>query len=79
MRLRPLAEPYPYLILDARYERVREGGVIASQAVLIAIAVDADGRRQVLGVELANRESGKEDARASCCARDEEGPFGAVL
>ena len=33
-------------------------GVIASQAVLVAIAVDADGRRQVLGVELANRESG---------------------
>jgi putative transposase len=55
---RPLAEPYPYLILDARYERVCEGGVIASQAVLVAIAVDADGRRQVLGVELANRESG---------------------
>src|ERR1700744_2481199 len=55
---RPLAEPYPYLILDARYERVREAGVIVSQAVLVAIAVDADGRRQVLGVELANRESG---------------------
>jgi putative transposase len=54
---RRLAEPYPYLILDARYERVREGGVIVSQAVLIAVAVDLDGRRQVLGVELANRES----------------------
>ena len=37
---RRLDEPYPYLILDARYERAREGGVIASQAVLIAIAVD---------------------------------------
>ena len=54
---RRLAEPYPYLILDARYERVREGGVIASQAVLIAVAVDGEGRRQVLAVELANRES----------------------
>jgi putative transposase len=54
---RRLGEPYPYLILDARYERVREGGVIASQAVLIAVAVDGDGRRQVLAVELANRES----------------------
>ena len=30
---RPLAEAFPYLILDARYERVREAGVIASQAV----------------------------------------------
>ncbi|RWP15827.1 transposase, partial [Mesorhizobium sp.] len=29
---RRLAEPYPYLILDARYERAREAGVIASQA-----------------------------------------------
>ncbi|MBN8928586.1 MAG: IS256 family transposase [Rhodospirillales bacterium 69-11] len=54
---RQLTEPYPYLILDGRYERVREGGVITSQAVLIAVAVDGEGRRQVLGVELANRES----------------------
>jgi putative transposase len=50
-------EAYPYLILDARYERVREGGVIMSQAVLIAIGIDWDGRRQVVAVELANRES----------------------
>jgi putative transposase len=54
---RPLAEAFPYLILDARYERVREAGVIASHAVLIAIGIDWDGRRQVLAVELANRES----------------------
>ncbi len=54
---RPLAEAFPYLILDARYERVREAGVISSQAVLIAIGIDWDGRRQVLAVELANRES----------------------
>ena len=54
---RRLAEAFPYLILDARYERVREAGVISSQAVLIAIGIDWDGRRQVLAVELANRES----------------------
>ena len=54
---RRLEEAYPYLILDARYERVREAGVIVSQAVLIAVAVDLEGRRQVLAVELANRES----------------------
>jgi len=54
---RRLSEAYPYLILDARYERIREAGVIQSQAVLIAIGVDWEGRRQVLGVELANRES----------------------
>lgn len=54
---RRLSEPYPYLILDARYERVREAGVISSQAVQIAIGVDWEGRRNVLAVELANRES----------------------
>jgi len=54
---RCLVEAFPYLIVDARYERVREAGVISSQAVLIAIGIDWDGRRQVLAVELANRES----------------------
>jgi len=54
---RRLEEPYPYVTLDARYERVREGGVITSQAVLVAIGIDWEGRRQVLGVEVANRES----------------------
>ena len=54
---RRLEEVYPYLIVDARYEKVREAGVITSQAVLIAIGVDLEGRRNVLGVELANRES----------------------
>jgi len=54
---RPLSEEFPYLILDARYEKVREGGVVRNRAVLIAIGVDWEGRRQVLGIELANRES----------------------
>lgn len=54
---RRLEEAYPYLIVDARYEKVRESGAIRSQAVLIAIGIDWDGRRQVLGVEMANRES----------------------
>jgi len=54
---RKLDEPYPYLIIDARYEKVREEGVIRSRAVQIAIGVNWDGRREVLAVELANRES----------------------
>jgi putative transposase len=54
---RELDEAYPYLILDARYERVREAAVIRTRAVLIAIGVNWDGHRQVLAVELANRES----------------------
>jgi len=54
---RPLEEEYPYLVLDARYERVRLDGVITSQAVQVAIGINWEGRRCVLGVELANRES----------------------
>jgi len=54
---RRLTEPYPYLILDARYEKVRDAGVIESRAVQIAIGINWEGQRQVLAVELANRES----------------------
>jgi len=54
---RRLEEPYPYLILDARYEKVRQDGVVRSAAVLVAIGIDGDGRRQILAVEIANRES----------------------
>ena len=54
---RRLSERFPYLILDARYEKARIDSVIQSQAVLIAIGIDWEGRRQVLGIELANRES----------------------
>jgi transposase-like protein len=54
---RRLEEEYPYLILDARYEKVREDAVIQSQAVLVAIGINWEGQRQVLAVELANRES----------------------
>ena len=52
-----LAKPFPYLILDARYGRVREGDVIVRQAVLISVGIDWDDRRQMLAMELANRES----------------------
>lgn len=54
---RRLSQAFPYVIVDARYERVREGGVIVSRAILIALGIDWEGRRQVLGVEYANRES----------------------
>ena len=51
-RERPLGET-PYLILDARYEKVRQGGVVRSAAVLIALGVGLDGRRRILGVSVA--------------------------
>jgi putative transposase len=54
---RRLEEEYPYLVVDARYEKVRENHVVRSRAVLVAIGINWEGRRCVLGVELANRES----------------------
>jgi hypothetical protein len=54
---RRLEGPYPYLILDARYEKVREDGAVRSQAVLMAIGITWEGRRNILAVELASRES----------------------
>ena len=54
---RRLDEAYPYVILDARYEKVRLDEVVQSQAVFLAIGINGEGRRQLLGVELSNRES----------------------
>jgi len=51
-RTRPLAE-YPYVVLDARYEKVRQEGQVRDAAVLIASGVDATGKRAVLGVSVA--------------------------
>lgn len=50
-RSRPL-EACPYVYLDARYEKVRYGGLVKSCAVLIAVGVDADGYRKVLGTSV---------------------------
>ena len=52
------AEAYPYLFVDARYEKARVGHRIVSQGVLIVSAVRApDGLREILGVEVADTES----------------------
>jgi transposase-like protein len=55
-RERPLGET-PYLFLDARYERVREGGHLIDCAVLVAVGVTSDGVRRVLGVSVALSEA----------------------
>lgn len=57
-RERPLdAHEYPYLLVDARYEKVRREGRIESMAVLVVTGVDEDGRRDVLGYWLGDSES----------------------
>jgi len=55
-RRRPLGE-VPYMVLDARYEKVRQDGAVASAAVLIASGVDAEGRRTILGVSVSMSEA----------------------
>ena len=44
-------------MLDARYEKVREAGAVRTRAVQIAVGIDTVGRRHLLAVELADRES----------------------
>lgn len=51
-RSRPLLS-CPYVYLDARYERVRQNGLVQKAAVLIAVGVDEAGKRSVLGVSVA--------------------------
>lgn len=51
-RTRPLGA-FPYLFLDARYEKVRIDGVVRDAAILSAIGIDEDGRRSVLGLSIA--------------------------
>ena len=51
-RSRPLCA-CPYVYLDARYERVRQAGLVQKAAVLVAVGVDEAGKRSVLGVSVA--------------------------
>jgi len=55
-RNRPLGE-YPYLVLDAHYEKVRTAGSVVSCALLTAIGIDTDGRRSILGVSVSLSEA----------------------
>jgi putative transposase len=58
-RSRPLdAGPYPFVWIDALSMKVREGGRVCNTAVLVATAVNADGHRELLGLELGAAETG---------------------
>ena len=54
---RPLEGEWPYLWLDATYLKVREGGRIVSVAAIVAVAVDAEGRREIVGLGLGPSEA----------------------
>jgi putative transposase len=55
-RQRPIGE-IPYLVFDARYEKVRHGGSVVSCAVLIAVGITPDGHRSLLGVSVSLSEA----------------------
>src|ERR687893_164185 len=54
---RPLEGEWPYLWLDATYLRQREGGRIVSVAAIIAVACDAEGRREIVGLHIGPSEA----------------------
>src|SRR5580693_8839954 len=54
---RPIEGDWPYLWIDATYVKVRQAGRIVSVAVIIAVGVNADGRREVLGVAVGPSEA----------------------
>jgi len=54
---RPIEGDWPYIWIDATYLRVRRGSRIVSVAVIIAVGVNGDGRREVLGMEVGTSEA----------------------
>lgn len=57
-RNRPLTRGYPYLWLDATHLKVREGGRVTSNAIVVAYALNDDGHREILGLDAGNSENG---------------------
>jgi len=54
---RPLEGDWPYLWIDATYLKVRQNGRIVSVAVIVAVGVNTDGRREVLGMDIGPSEA----------------------
>jgi len=54
---RPIEGDWPYLWIDATYVKVRQNGRIVSVAVIVAVGVNSDGRREVLGMDIGPSEA----------------------
>ncbi len=69
---RPIEGDWPYLWVDATYVKVRQAGRIVSVAVIVAVGVNSDGRREVLGMDVgpseATRPSGPHSSGSSPAA-----------
>lgn len=56
-RTRKLGKEYPYLVVDARYERVRINHQVVTQGVLLVVGIGSDGYREILGTWVSDSES----------------------
>src|SRR3954451_14731967 len=56
-RSRPLAGAYPYVFLDAKVEKVRDGGRVVTKALVVAHAVHETGRREIIGIDVGEAET----------------------
>src|SRR3954468_22926783 len=56
-RQRPLEGRYPYLFVDAKVEKVRDGGRVVPKCVVIAHAVHETGRREIIGLDVGEAET----------------------
>ena len=56
-RKRKLTSTYPYLVIDARYERIRTVEGVVSKAVMIVIGISEDGYREILSIDIGNSEN----------------------
>src|SRR5512146_345532 len=56
-RTRPLEGTYPYLFLDAKVEKVRDGGRVVTKALVIAHGVHETGRREIIGIDVGEAET----------------------
>lgn len=56
-RERPFSDEYSYLVVDARYDKVRENGRVVSKAYIVIVGITKDGKREILGTFVGDSES----------------------
>ncbi len=70
-RFRKLDKEYPYLVVDARYEKIRINHQVVSQGVLLAVGIGSDGYREILARGLPTRRMKRAGRRCSRSSRKE--------
>jgi putative transposase len=77
---RPIEGDWPYLWIDATYLKVRQNGRIVSVAVIVAVGVNGEGRREVLGMDVGPSETAFSSERPYSGGPPKRVPsFGGVL